>query len=1009
MLVHDGFMAQDASLQCSETRPKSGVLTPASDASSHSHNGSQVISRKRKRDPVENGGGLEELLSERFTVKPHPSSVHDRPRSFKPIALLSRSDFPLSSLDRSRPAASALPDSRLYESHVKILELEQRMGSTPVVLIAQLDDNKALYAVEYESKGLYVLFKLGSWVDLSKLCSVAVVSRPYTKSHKHDNPQGVAGRGASANNALSPAESDKYSKKKRLAIEAIQSMVKRPSTSQSLNIEQTTSTESPSTALPLEPIQIAQLDPVAAVQPSQDAPLEEPRAEDILDGVRSQYLDTLYLSKVSTAYFAKGPLSRARAAFHLDLDSTLQMKDLTQFLDSLVLPTNILDKKYKDGLQEFVSTLDPGMESDLDADAKTRPKKRKIKKVKLGKNGLYNTEDSFIKSWWGNHDVDAETPGAAREGTARSRISKLRVREILLQIILILETLALQKLCPPPDPTDDLPLPAVAEGTPGDKTPRSKAKKPRDLSALVAVHLDRLSIWSLSAGEGTSTSKQGPTSSAPNLTTTSGSDATDILRNFCLEVVVPFFSARLPSLCDTICRKLGGPRVSSPARPPLRKSSSMSATAPSRPSAVSKKSAVTESRRSLQRALTDEKLQARSKSRRPSVAVSLLRSATAPVLPPTLKREGSEAASLSSIPTINSQSQHASRTAAHKARKPSQTENGMGLGAPPDRQSKKANIEAELKYAISVLKKPNRQLAGQTTVDLAEKRALASASQSRKAKKPTRNPGFENMRPTGVQILATPKKPRSQNMGPGSQMFSQYQAEPELEPSFVPPSSISRVSSSGYRQAVPDSSPPLYRSAPVSREQYQSSVVNATPTRSSRQTKLDYGVSVVDTTPVRVTSAYYGNLGATNQTGVVADTPVRTSMAASDNFKNLFAAPKPRRELEIPPSPSPPRAPRSSTIDGFLRVPPEPYRENISETPRKSPPILCTPVKTRTEPQNEAVRPRSPLKPLNFSAASSRFEEGSSSLLESKAVKPAAAAADDGDIYKSLGWDDDDL
>ena len=67
MLVHDGFMAQDASLECPETRPKSGVLTPASDGSSH--DGSQVLSRKRKRDQIENGGGLEDLLSERFTVK----------------------------------------------------------------------------------------------------------------------------------------------------------------------------------------------------------------------------------------------------------------------------------------------------------------------------------------------------------------------------------------------------------------------------------------------------------------------------------------------------------------------------------------------------------------------------------------------------------------------------------------------------------------------------------------------------------------------------------------------------------------------------------------------------------------------------------------------------------------------------------------------------------------------------------------------------------------------------
>ncbi|KFY16004.1 hypothetical protein V491_05471 [Pseudogymnoascus sp. VKM F-3775] len=1005
MLVHDGFMAQDASLECPETRPKSGVLTPASDGSSH--DGSQVLSRKRKRDQIENGGGLEDLLSERFTVKPHPSSVHDRPRSFKPIALLSRSDFPLSCLDRSRPAASALPESQLYESHVKILELEQRMGSTPAVLIARLDDNKALYAVEYESKGLYVLFKLGSWVDLGKLCSVAVVSRPYSKSHKHDNLQGVAGRGAPANSAISPAESDKYNKKKRLAIEAIQSMVKKASTSQSMNIEQTASTEPLSTTLSPKPVQTTDLNPVAPVQPVQDPAAleqEQPRAEDILDSVRSQYLDTLYLSKVSTAYFAKGPLSRARAAFHLDLDSTLHMKDLTQFLDSLVLPTNILDKKYKDGLQEFVSTLDPGMESDLDADTITRSRKRKIKKVKLGKNGLYNTEGSFIKSWWENHDADAEVPGAAREDTTRSRISKLRVREILLQIILILETLALQKLCPSSDPNDGLTLPAAADATSGDKAARSKAKKARDLPALVAVHLDRLSIWSLSAGEGTSTPKSGATSNVSNLNSTGGSDASDILRNFCLEVVVPFFSARLPSLCDTICRKLGGPRVSSPARPPMKKSSSMSA-ASSRPSTISKKTASTESRRSLQRALTDEKLQARSKSRRPSVAVSLLRSATAPILPPTLKREGSEANSLSSIPTMNSQSQHASRSTAQKSKKSTQTEHDISLGNLPSRKSKKADIEAELKYAISALKKPNRQLAGQTTVELAEKRAMAVASQSRKAKKPTRNPGFENMRNTGVQILATPKKPRNQITGIGSQMFPEHSVESQLEPSFVPPSSISRVPSSGQHMAIPDSSPPLYRSVPVSREQHQLSMVNATPTRGSRQTKLDYNVSVVDTTPVRVTSAYPGTFGAAIPNAVVADTSIRTSRP-SDNSNYLFAAPRSRGDIEIPPSPSPPRAPRSSTIDGFLCVPPEPYAENISETPRKSAPVLCTPVKTRTEPQHEVVRPRSPLKPLNFSAASSHFEEDGG-VLEGKAIK--LAAADDGDIYKSLGWDDDDL
>jgi DNA replication regulator SLD3 len=174
------------------------------------------------------------------------------------------------------------------------------MGSTPVILIAQLDDNKTFYAVEYESRGLYVVFKLGSWADLDKLYSVAVVSRPGSLSHTHDAPRDVVGSGTPAHDAFAPAESDKYNKKKRLAIEAIQSMVKKQSTSSSLNIGHTAAPETLETTLsPNSGIQDGHLDSVATVQALQDNALEQPRPEDILDGVRSQYFDTLYLSKVS--------------------------------------------------------------------------------------------------------------------------------------------------------------------------------------------------------------------------------------------------------------------------------------------------------------------------------------------------------------------------------------------------------------------------------------------------------------------------------------------------------------------------------------------------------------------------------------------------------------------------------------------------------------------------------------------------------------------------------------
>lgn len=173
------------------------------------------------------------------------------------------------------------------------------MGNTPAVLVAQLDDKKSFYAIEYESRGLYVLFKLGSWVDLNKLCRVAVVSSYCPKSRINDSPLEPVRNGADAADTINPPENHKYSKKKRLAIEAIQSMVKRPSTSLSTNIEQTAPPELPASAnVPQVRIQEGPADPHMPVQTLKD-PLAQPSPADILDGIRSQYFETLYRSKVS--------------------------------------------------------------------------------------------------------------------------------------------------------------------------------------------------------------------------------------------------------------------------------------------------------------------------------------------------------------------------------------------------------------------------------------------------------------------------------------------------------------------------------------------------------------------------------------------------------------------------------------------------------------------------------------------------------------------------------------
>lgn len=216
--------------------------------------------------------------------------------------LLPRSNLSLSALDPFS-SAKGLANSRLFETHVKILELEERMGSQPTVLIARLDDTRIIYAVERESRGLYVLLQLGSWVNLQELRAAAVVS-------KQELPERVT---LQPSNLLASApETNKYSSKKRLAIEAIQSMVKRPSMGL---LESQPNTQSPVVEPEPEPVFVDPPLPIEdrakTQEPATDliscvplaAPANDiavqPTGTDLFDNVRTHYLEALYLSKAS--------------------------------------------------------------------------------------------------------------------------------------------------------------------------------------------------------------------------------------------------------------------------------------------------------------------------------------------------------------------------------------------------------------------------------------------------------------------------------------------------------------------------------------------------------------------------------------------------------------------------------------------------------------------------------------------------------------------------------------
>lgn len=169
--------------------------------------------------------------------------------------------------------------------------------------------------------------------------------------------------------------------------------------------------------------------------------------------------------------------------------------------------------------------------------------------------------------------------------------------------------------------------------------------------------------------------------------------------------------------------------MASPIRPNL-KGSANSTAGISRPGGIIKRKVAPKASKSLRRALTDER-NAREGSRGTSGAISLMRSATTPPIP-GLKREGSETPLLSSIPSAESQAMLVSRAGVLKSKMFLQREVDLNsLANANDAKMKKASIEAELKDAISALKRPNRQLAGQLQVETAEKRATSVSLQSR--------------------------------------------------------------------------------------------------------------------------------------------------------------------------------------------------------------------------------------------------------------------------------------
>lgn len=214
------------------------------------------------------------------------------------MMLLPREFLPLSCLDLHSPQGS-LPQSRLFASHIKILDLESRMGSAPKTLIARSESKRTTYAIERCDNSLYTICKLGDWTDLTQLAGHAAAV-----CHERVRPRKSLDEAADSTGttALTTPQTHKEEKKKRVAIEAIQSLVRKRARSQSVSTVDTPVTTVP-TSLPSSDASKRALGTEEV--PSSTARAEAPSqqtADSIFDNIRHHYSDALYKSKVGSPW-----------------------------------------------------------------------------------------------------------------------------------------------------------------------------------------------------------------------------------------------------------------------------------------------------------------------------------------------------------------------------------------------------------------------------------------------------------------------------------------------------------------------------------------------------------------------------------------------------------------------------------------------------------------------------------------------------------------------------------
>lgn len=218
------------------------------------------------------------------------------------------------------------------------------------------------------------------------------------------------------------------------------------------------------------------------------------------------------------------------------------MNDLIDFLKGLILTTVQIDKKYRETVPELILR----MKAVADSSDENPRRKKKPRKMKLGKDGLYPSESESICAWWqANKPELGEDAVTFSKPQINSHASLLRSRETQLQMILILEILALEKLKTSETALDsNLPtLPGstdAEDGVMAPPPPPAKKRNKHNLPVLLDVHADRLTIWQSTATDELLLLEDSQASSA-HATAVSADPKTspEPLKDFCVDIILP--------------------------------------------------------------------------------------------------------------------------------------------------------------------------------------------------------------------------------------------------------------------------------------------------------------------------------------------------------------------------------------------------------------------------------------------------------------------------------------